>query len=136
MKDKRLEQEGRLEGDSEMGQWTPTPAALALLKRVEDRKKAEKGIAVARRMTDEKQRKERQAYENERKYGEQLTYAERLMQRVDEHENNRYSAIEDGIGKNGTCTTRRGTYRFNKFGRGNLGKAGFERQGFEENRKP
>ncbi|MBO6031980.1 MAG: hypothetical protein J6Q22_11105 [Prevotella sp.] len=116
-----------------MEQWTPTPAALALLKKLEDRKEAEKGIAVARRMTEEKQRKERQADENERKYGEQLTYADRLMERVDEHANNRYSAIEDGAGTNGNCTTRRGTYRFQKFGRGNIGKAGFERQGFKEN---
>lgn len=116
-----------------MGQWTPTPAALALLKKLEDRKEAEKGIAVARRMTEEKQRKERQADENERKYGEQMTYADRLMQRVDEQESNRYSAIEDGQGTNGRCTTRRGTYRYKKFGKGNIGKKGFEKLGFKEN---
>lgn len=119
-----------------MEQWTPTPAALALLKKLEDRKEAEKGIAVARRMTEEKQRKERQAYENERKYGEQLTYADRMIEARDDATRNRYTSIEAMAGNNGGCTTRKGTWRRLKFGKGNIGKAGFERQGFEENRKP
>ena len=116
-----------------MEQWTPTPAALALLKKIEDRKEAEKGIAVARRMTEEKQRRERQADENERKYGEQLTYADRMMEARDDATRIRYTSIEAMAGNNGGCTTLKGTWRRLKFGKGNIGKKGFEKLGFKEN---
>lgn len=113
--------------------FTMTPAALALLQRVEAREKAAKGIEVARRMTEAKVERERLADENERKYGEQLTYADRMMGRTSETENNRYARIEGMAGRNGDCHSRKTTYRHQKYGKGNLSLRGYLKEGFEEN---
>lgn len=113
--------------------WKPTPAALALLKKVEERHLAKSAIPIARKLTKEQMHLENRAEENERKYGDQLTYADRMIQSRDECTRNRYDSIEANVGNNGTCTTRRGTYRKLKFGKGNIGKKGFEKLGFKEN---
>lgn len=97
---------------------TLTPKALALLAKVEARKKAEAARAI------------------EEKYGETLTYADRLIDARCSSTSNLYSEIQAMAGNNGDCTTRKGTWRRLKFGKGNIGKAGFERQGFDENSKP
>ena len=97
-----------------------TPAALALLKKVEAREhgaEEEESIADA----------------NERKYGEQLTYEDRLMDDKSEKKNNRYARIEGMAGNNGDCHSRKTTYRRLKFGKGNIGRSGYLRQGFEQN---
>lgn len=94
-----------------------TPKALALLARVEARRKAEAAIAM------------------EEKYGESLTWADRMMTARDGSTCTRYAEIRAMAGNNGDCTTRQGTWRRFKFGKGNIGKRGFERQGFEENQK-
>lgn len=96
---------------------TLTPAALALLARVEARRKAEAANA------------------REEKYGESLTYADRMMTAMDYSTCNRYAEIRAMAGNNGGCTTRKGTWRRFKYGKGNIGKRGFERQGFEDNQK-
>ena len=82
---------------------------------------------------EEKRRRKRQADENELKYGEQLTYSDRMTQCRDDRTANRYDSIQSLAGRNGGCTTRRGTYRRLKYGKGNVGRRGFEKQGFEEN---
>lgn len=98
-----------------------TPAALALLKKVEAREhgaEEEESIADA----------------NERKYGEQLTYEDRLMAKTSESKSNRYERIESMAGNNGYCHSRKTTYRRLKFGRGNLSLSGYLKEGFEENK--
>lgn len=94
-----------------------TPAALALLARVEARKKTEAASAL------------------EEKYGESLTYADRMMDERDVSTSNRYAEIRAMAGNNGGCTTRKGTWRRFKYGKGNIGKRGFEKHGFEEDQK-
>lgn len=116
-----------------MNEWTPTPAALALLQRIEERKKAQERFSTAMQAKEEKRRRKRQADENELKYGEQLTYSDRMTQCRDDRTANRYDSIQSLAGRNGGCTTRRGTYRRLKYGKGNVGRRGFEKQGFEEN---
>lgn len=96
---------------------TLTPAALALLARVEARKKAEAASAL------------------EEKYGESLTWADRMMAARDDSTSTRYAEIQAMAGTNGGCTTRKGTWRRFKYGKGNIGKRGFEKKGFEENQK-
>lgn len=97
-----------------------TPAALALLKKVEDREQGAEG-------------EESIADANERKYGEQLTYADRLMEKKSEKKNNRYARIEGMAGRNGDCHSRKTTYRHQKYGKGNLSLRGYLKEGFEEN---
>ena len=95
-----------------------TPKALALLAKVEARKKAEAAKSL------------------EEKYGGSVTYADRLIDARCSSTSNLYSEIQAMSGNNGDCTTRKGTWRRLKFGKGNIGKRGFEKQGFKENRKP
>ena len=95
---------------------TLTPKALALLAKVDARKKAEAARAI------------------EKKYGETLTYADRMIGARCSSTSNLYSEIQSMAGNNGDCTTRKGTWRKFKFGKGNIGKRGFEKQGFEENK--
>ena len=97
---------------------TLTPKALALLAKVEARKKAEAAKSL------------------EEKYGGSVTYADRLIDARSSSTSNLYSEIQAMAGNNGDCTTRKGTWRRFKFGKGNIGKRGVEKQGFKENKKP
>ena len=97
---------------------TLTPKALALIAKVEARKKAEAAKSL------------------EEKYGGSVTYADRMIGARASSTSNLYSEIQAMAGNNGDCTTRKGTWRKFKFGKGNIGKRAFEKQGFKENRNP
>lgn len=72
---------------------------------------------------------------NEAKYGSDttMTAEERIMRRLDSSTTHGYKVLRSMRGENGECTTRRGTYRRWKFGKGNIGSRQFERMGFREN---
>ena len=108
--------------------WKPTPKAKELLERIAKREEAKRKANEDMRAAHERDERIAMANALEEKYGESLTYADRICGHISESENNRYDQIESLVGKNGDCHSRKTTYRRWKFGKGNLSKKGWLKQ--------
>lgn len=103
----------------DVASWKPTRRALELLGETPEAKAAAERLERAER-----------ARLMEEKYSGGLTFADRLVQC--RGISSRYGRIEALAGKNGECHSRKTTYRRWKFGKGNVSRKGWLRQGFDQ----
>ena len=117
----------------DVSSWQPTQRAQELLDRIAKREEAKKRAKAEMIAAHEREERIARAEALEKKYGESLTYADRLCSHSNDSENNRYSQIESLAGKNGDCHSRKTTYFRWKYGKGNMGPKGFLKSGFPQN---
>ena len=75
-----------------------------------------------------------QAEANEMKYGGLgMTVTERITEKYQASVPRRYARLEEGVGTNGDCHSRKSTYRHHKYGSGNIKRSTWLARGFPEN---